>query len=110
MYIKRDNKGAIEAVSRVAVAGFDEHMEDSATELQAFYGLQKSGALQSLEQSDQAMARVLEDVIGLLIEKGVIRFTDLPEAAQTKLMTRRELRGQRQGIDLLDDGNEGLGL
>ena len=110
MYIRRDNKGAIEAVSRVATAGFTEQLEDGAAELQVFYGLQKTGALQSLEQSDQAMARVLEDVIGLLIEKGVIRFTDLPEAAQTKLMTRRELRGQHQGIDLLDDGNEGLGL
>jgi hypothetical protein len=41
----------------------------------------------------------------LLVEQGVIRFTDLPDAAQDKLLNRRELRGKRQGIDLLDDGD-----
>ena len=59
----------------------------------------------SLEQSDLAMARVLEDVINLLVDQGTLRFTDLPEAAQLKLLSRRELRGQRQGMELLDDGD-----
>jgi hypothetical protein len=49
---------------------------------------------QRLEQSDLQMARVMEDVINLLIDKSVIRFTDLPVAAQQKLLSRREVRDQ----------------
>lgn len=103
MYIKRNQQGMIEAVSLVNTPGFDEQLDLQAPELQAFLNQYRLASLQSLEQSDQAMARVLEDLIHLLIEKGVIRFTDLPDAAQRKLMTRRELRGQQQGIDLLDN-------
>ena len=56
-----------------------------------------------LENTDQAMARVLEDVVNLLVEQGTIRFTDLPNAAQNKLLSRRELRDQHQGAYLLGD-------
>ena len=38
------------------------------------------------------MARVLEDLIDVLITRGLIQFTDLPEAAQEKLLERRETR------------------
>jgi hypothetical protein len=53
-----------------------------------------------------SFVRVLEDVIDLLVERGVIRFTDLPLAAQTKLLQRRDSRMQRQGLQLL--GGEDL--
>ena len=52
------------------------------------------------------MSRVLEDVINLLVDQGTIRFTDLPEAAQHKLLSRRELRGHRNGMNLLDEGDD----
>jgi hypothetical protein len=35
---------------------------------------------------------VLEDLIDVLITRGVIQFTDLPEPAQAKLLERRETR------------------
>jgi hypothetical protein len=56
-----------------------------------------------LRDSDLSFVRVLEDVIDLLIERGVIRFTDLPLPAQTKLLQRRGHRMQRQGLQLLGD-------
>ncbi|MDR2881748.1 MAG: hypothetical protein LBV29_07600 [Azoarcus sp.] len=56
-----------------------------------------------LRDSDLSFVRVLEDVIDLLIERGVIRFTDLPLPAQTKLLQRRDHRRQRQGLQLLGD-------
>ena len=56
-----------------------------------------------LGASDAALARVLEDLIDLLVERSVIRFTDLPEAAQQKLMTRRSLRASLRELRLLDD-------
>lgn len=46
----------------------------------------------ALSQSDTSLVRVLEDLIDVLITRGVIQFTDLPEAAQAKLLERRETR------------------
>lgn len=47
---------------------------------------------EALSQTDLALARVLEDLIDTLIAKGLIQFTDLPAAAQSKLLNRRETR------------------
>ena len=38
-------------------------------------------SLQRLQGSDADMIRVLEDLIEVLLQRGVIRITDLPEAA-----------------------------
>jgi hypothetical protein len=105
MYIKRNTDGSINAVSQSATADINEFIENDSNELQLYVESLKSMQVTSLEQTDQAMARVLEDVINLLVDQGTIRFTDLPDAAQTKLLSRRELRGQRQGMNLLDDGD-----
>jgi hypothetical protein len=40
--------------------------------------------------------RVLEDLIDTLMAKNVIRHTDLPEAAQRKLVLRKGLRNRMQ--------------
>ena len=45
-----------------------------------------------LSQTDTSLVRVLEDLIDVLITRGVIQFTDLPEAAKAKLLERRETR------------------
>lgn len=105
MFIKRDEQGVIIALSKTASAEFTEQLPDDDGQLLVFLHSSKSAEQLALEQTDTAMARVLEDVVGLLVEQGVIRFTDLPTAAQDKLLARRELRGKRQGIDLLDDGD-----
>lgn len=46
----------------------------------------------ALSQTDTGLARVLEDLIDVLITRGVIQFTDLPDAAQSKLLERRQTR------------------
>lgn len=51
-------------------------------------------------QSDLGLARVIEDLIDVLIEKKVILFTDFPEGAQKKL---RDRRGRRKEFDLVED-------
>jgi len=106
MYIKRDKDGAITAVSHDATEEIKEFIATDSEELQVYMQSLKPAQVASLEQTDLAMARVLEDVVNLLVDQGTIRFTDLPEAAQTKLLSRRELRGQRQGMNLLDDGDD----
>jgi hypothetical protein len=42
----------------------------------------------------------------LLISRDVIRFTDLPLAAQEKLMERRSMRQSLSALNLLDHSNE----
>lgn len=105
MYVKRDAAGVIVAVSKLAAEGFTELSDDNDVELLTFIQNVKTIEQRALEQTDHAMGRVMEDVVNLLVEQGIIRFTDLPDAAQHKLLNRRELRGKRQGIELLDDGD-----
>ena len=63
----------------------------------------------ALSQSDSEMARVLEDLVDVLITRGVIQFTDLPEAAQAKLLERRQNRvSLHQRLNLLPDGDNDL--
>ena len=65
----------------------------------------------SLTQSDLALVRVLEDLIDTLIEKGLIQFTDLPPAAQAKLLSRRETRAAlKDPLRLLPADDSGISL
>jgi hypothetical protein len=63
-----------------------------------------------LSQSDTAIARVLEDLVDVLITRGVIQFTDLPVAAQDKLLSRRQTRARlKNSLNLLpEEGDGGL--
>ncbi len=94
---RRDAQGAIVAVSRQALSlrqrqsGHWESVPADSAEVQAFLG-DASSQVNSLSESDAELARVLEDLIDVLITRGLIQFTDLPEAAQAKLMERRQTR------------------
>jgi hypothetical protein len=107
MYIRRGTDSEIVAISKQSVEGFDEQVAEDDAELQLFLKDAKSSRQQTLETSDLHMVRVLEDVINLLIERNVIRFTDLPSAAQGKLLSRRALR---EAVNLLDDEDDNIPL
>jgi hypothetical protein len=117
MYVKRNSQGEIVAVGIAATLGMDEWVQDSAAEIQQFlqqYVQKFSEQLKNtqqltLEQSDQGMARVLEDVIDILIDSGTLRFTDLPTAAQVKLLTRHNMRARSSNMNLLDE-DENFGV
>ncbi|MDP3037811.1 MAG: hypothetical protein Q8N07_08770 [Rhodocyclaceae bacterium] len=64
--------------------------------------------LERLAVSDQVMVRVLEDLIETLIHKDLIRFTDLPEAAQAKLLERRTLRRSVNALDFFGGDDQKL--
>jgi len=57
-------------------------------------------------ESDLQMARVVEDLISMLIDKNVIRFTDFPEAAQKRLNYRQNMRKRTQLAKLVDDSDD----
>ncbi|MDO8958202.1 MAG: hypothetical protein Q7U85_00545 [Rhodocyclaceae bacterium] len=65
-------------------------------------------ALERLAGSDQVLVRVLEDLIETLIRKDLIRFTDLPEAAQAKLLERRTLRRSVNALDFFGSDDQKL--
>ena len=54
----------------------------------------KDKIIDALAQSDAELARVTEDLISVLVKKGTILFTDLPEAVQAKLLDREALRSK----------------
>ena len=54
-------------------------------------------------ESDIHLARVLEDLITLLIDRNLIRFTDFPSGAQKRLNDRASLRKKTQLSSLLED-------
>ena len=109
----RDAEGRIVTLTRQTLSveqiKFENWQAVSASdpEVQAFTHDVSSQA-DSMKQSDGALVRVLEDLIDVLISRGVFQFTDLPEAAQAKLMERRQTRaslGRRLQPLLLDDDN-----
>ena len=52
---------------------------------------------------------MLEDVVSVLVERGVIRYTDLPEAARQKLDQRAIARAEIEGLSgLLGDDDHHL--
>ena len=108
MYVRRNDKGDVVAVSEEALDGFVEVAVDDA-DLQAFLAA-GSGvpADQRFRASDSSLIRVIEDLVDLLAMKGVIRFTDLPPEAQQKLMARKSMRGQDDHLNLIDDVGDDL--
>lgn len=105
MYIKRDSLNNIVAVSHLPEAGMLPATLEDMDQVQAYLQQFANESKFQFQQSDLAMARVLEDVVNLLVEQGTIRFTDLPPAAQQKLLARREMRGKHVSVDLIDDND-----
>ena len=65
---------------------------------------ESSHPVAALVQSDASLARVLEDLIDVLINRGLVQFTDLPDAAQAKLLERRQTRANMSHrLDLLSE-------
>lgn len=98
-YVKRDQDGNLVAVAVESGDLAAEWLEPTAPELAAFLG--KIAPADQFSRSDQELIRVIEDIVDTLIDKCLIRFTDLPVAAQQKLMARRSLRRSKDALDLM---------
>ncbi len=90
-FVKRDAHGVVVAVSQEPGSGCSEELSKDDPALAAFFARIASEA-SSLEATDQDLIRVLEDVVDLLIAKGLILFTELPVDAQQKIMRRQQMR------------------
>lgn len=56
----------------------------------------------TFRESDIQLARVLEDLISILIDRSLISFTDFPSPAQKRLNERQSLR-HKNNLQLLGD-------
>lgn len=89
-FIVRDSEGHIAGVYNQPVEGGEEVAADDP-ELALFVQATAPQGEQWVH-SDLGLARVMEDLVDILIEKNVINFTDFPHGAQKKLLERRGLR------------------
>lgn len=104
VYVKRGDSGEIVQVSREAWPGCDEPIARDAAELLAFLGHDSYGrGADVFHQSDLDFVRVLDDLIYLLMDKGIISYTDLPEPAQQKLLARQSLRQRMNSVGLMSE-------
>lgn len=103
-YVKRDAKGCICEVRATEVAGEPyEFLPGAALELLEFIGA-KPASDHGIGGLDQELIRVIEDVVNVLINKNVLKLTDLPAEAQHKLLLRQNIRHHmRSQVTLLDD-------
>ena len=93
VYVQRAADGQLLRVEHHAFAGMTETLELESEELQAWLTREELRTrLSRLKDSDLELIRVLEDLVSVLVERGVIRYTDLPAAAQRKLQARAEAR------------------
>ena len=109
-YVQRNAQGQLMRVEGQAYADFSETLPADHPDVQAWFASEVVASnLRQLKQSDLDMIRVLDDLIQVLTDKGVIRVTDLPAAAQAKLMDRSQAREALGGLShLVDDDEAGL--
>ncbi|MGI4839856.1 MAG: hypothetical protein ACRYF9_19800 [Janthinobacterium lividum] len=109
-YVQRDANGQLLRVEAAAYAEANETLPADNHEIQTWFANAAiEGSLKQLKQSDLDMIRVLDDLIQVLTSKGVIRVTDLPEAAQAKLTDRTNAREALGGLShLINDEETGL--
>lgn len=106
-YVSRDESGRITGVFDHAEVGVTDEVQADDPDLARFLedqGLSSPEDIrQLLSESDLRMVRLVDDLIDLLIEKGVIKFTDLPAAAGEKYLQRQIARKRLQGSVVVDE-------
>lgn len=61
-----------------------------------------------LDNLDKDMVRVIEDLVDVLVEKNLIRFTDLPNPVQNKLLFKKNIRNSLNESDSILNDDEVL--
>jgi len=106
-FVQRNSEGRIVALYEKATESATEHLSFNDDEVMRFLGAEASTdeAKRLLSESDADISRILEDLVNLLVDRNIIMFTDLPAAAQKKLLARKSLRKNvvQNEFRLIDD-------
>ena len=114
-YVQRDAHGLIRSLHLEAGPDHGEWLAADAPELLAFLATAAPGAdtapapREAYAALDADFVRVLEDLVDVLIGRGIIRITDLPSEAQTKLFARKSFRDRvnQNSLRLFEPGDAG---
>jgi len=102
-YVLRDASGQIVRATVRAIHGA-ENLPYEHPDLVAFLRnnhqdpAKVEEALGELRRTDSDMSRAIEDVVMVLLKKGLLKLTELPKAVQEKMGYRVKLRMEIQGI------------
>lgn len=100
-YVRRAPSGEIAALLNEAAADAAEFLPATSPEVCAFLGTPAPDEFAGL---DKGFIRVVEDLIDVMLDKGLLRLADLPPEARRKLLERKDLRRQVQdGNDTVSD-------
>jgi hypothetical protein len=111
-FVQRDASGAITAIFTAPTGREQEELAPDHPELQAFLNQFADPTADPRVQEaqfnrlDADFIRVLEDLIDVLIGRGILRLTDLPVYAQEKMLSRQRHRAAlktSKGLDILSD-------
>ncbi|SIS80195.1 hypothetical protein [Neptunomonas antarctica] len=92
LYVLRNTAGRITSLSETLQEGA-EVVDLKNPEVMAFLSMNGDMTPDAyLDQSDTNIARIVEDLVELMVSRNLIIFTDLPSAAQRKLLTRKLAR------------------
>lgn len=97
-YVQRDAKGEIQSIQKQADDLHQECLDIDDPGIASFFANSTKHAEEELAASDLEMARAVEDLIEVLINKHVINFTDLPEMTQKKIIKRKRIRDMLKGV------------
>jgi hypothetical protein len=89
-YVHRSATGEVESLHRAATPDATEYLDAADPDVQRF--LIQQVEPDAFGHLDADFVRVLEDLIDVLLGKGALRISDLPDAVQAKLVLRKEHR------------------
>ncbi len=94
LFVERDAAGNIISLHKKSGSDADEQKSKLDEEILDFIknNVDTDSRVKQLSYSDIGIIRIVEDLIGLLVDKNVILFTELPEEAQEKIRNRKQLR------------------
>lgn len=108
-YVQRNESGLIVSMTALPISDTDQYLSPDDPEVMQFLTHPKMGdgnreeAMLELFAADLKMIRVVEDLVDLLTLKGVIMFSELPQAAQERILRRRSIRERVVSSDILVD-------
>ena len=93
-YVVRDKNGCV--VSVIASPSSEDNGRLEASDASIKDLLRNDSVTKELQEvlvaSDLSFVRVLEDLISVLLDKEILLLTELPEAAQEKILERKHIR------------------
>ena len=100
VYVERDASGRILRVETTPFETMSDTLAWQSEELERWITAQEEvrRRLHDLKSTDHEIIRVLEDVVSLLVERDIIRYTDLPEMARIKLDERALARAEIEAL------------